>query len=297
MTYLLDDTAKFPISNDKGPPSLEEYTRACSDAVDEAHKEWSVAQRTRNATVSTGFIGDNRLLSILWTQSFDDLIVADDCKNNNNNDGTPKFEDLLSSLKDIFQSGDIEKHAKEWDATFAGAKLLGKLTDREDDDTLLVHWKFNAPPLTGRDMLYVVHRLKEEEPSQNSTDGKDNNTTTIDNDDSNKPNFVLRLTYAYASVSEEWVKKHCNGGKIDCTQKQRVRALNCYPSCDRITVYRDKSKMRIVLDHLMTTDIGGWVRPFCFNNLFKKKLIQANAHECEAMRDYVLSLPQKYYES
>ena len=47
---------------------------------------------------------------------------------------------------------------------------------------------------------------------------------------------------------------------------------------------------RIQLDHLMTTGIGGWVPTVCFNHLFKSALIEANAHESEAMRDYVLSL-------
>ena len=47
---------------------------------------------------------------------------------------------------------------------------------------------------------------------------------------------------------------------------------------------------RIQLDHLMTTGIGGWVPTLCFNHLFKSALIEANAHESEAMRDYVLSL-------
>ncbi|EJK66847.1 hypothetical protein THAOC_12187, partial [Thalassiosira oceanica] len=78
---------------------------------------------------------------------------------------------------------------------------------------------------------------------------------------------------------------------------KRVRALNCFPSCDRITAYRDgQGRAKVQLDHLMTTGVGGWIGPLCFNNLFKKALIQANAHESEAMREYALLLCQSNKE-
>jgi len=123
-------------------------------------------------------------------------------------------------------------------------------------------------------MLYLVHRLEEEEETN---DGR-----------------ILRLTYAYASVNDDWVVSNI-GTEVEYTSEDanRVRAFNCYPSCDRITVYKDKlsgSGTKITVDHLMTTHLGGWIGPFCFNNLFKKALIQANVHECEAIREYVLSL-------
>jgi len=51
--------------------------------------------------------------------------------------GSSSLEDLLSNLKDLFSSDDLGKHAKEWDATFAGANRLGKLS--ENGDTILVH--------------------------------------------------------------------------------------------------------------------------------------------------------------
>jgi hypothetical protein len=112
--------------------------------------EWQIEERTKNATVSTGFIGDNKLSSYLWTQSFDTIT-----ENENDYGGSAlEFEDILSNLKEIFIASEkYIAHAKKWDATFAGASLMGKLSDKED----LVHWKFDAPPLRGRDMLFVAY--------------------------------------------------------------------------------------------------------------------------------------------
>ena len=273
-SYILDDKARFPGTTN---PSIDDYARACSKAVDEALEKWPVAQTTENATVSTGFLGDKKFRSTLWTQSFDVSTREED-------NGTPSLEELLSNLQDIFSSDDLEKHAKEWDTTFAGARIVEKLSKNENgnvnDDTILVHWKFNASPLAGRDMLYLVHKLEEE---------KD------DNNNNNKNGRVLRLTYAYASVSDGWVKEN-TGKEVDYSINndgvKRVRSFNCYPSCDRITIYNtdEKSTKKITVDHLLTPELAGGIVPFMFNNVFKKALIQQNAHESEAMREYVLSL-------
>mmetsp|Transcript_22922 Transcript_22922/g.48327 ORF Transcript_22922/g.48327 Transcript_22922/m.48327 type:complete len:276 (-) Transcript_22922:216-1043(-) len=271
MTHILDDKAKFPSTN----ASIEEYAQACSDAVDEALAEWPVVETTENATVSTGFIGDNKLRSTLWTQSFD--VVKE--QNADGSDGSLLvLEDLLPNLKDIFWNDDVGKHAKEWDATFAGASLVGKLSETSDDDTtILVHWKFDASPLAGRDMLYLVHRREEKKGYTKHSDR------------------TIRWTYAYASVSDEWAKNTIGKEAAYGRERRRGRASNCYPSCDRITVAFDEtpgSGIKITVDHLMTTDVGGWIGPFCFNHLFKKALVRANVHECEAMREYALSLCQ-----
>ena len=238
MSFILDDKSKFPGTNQ----SIAEYARACSHAIDEALKEWPIAETTKNAKVSTGFVGDNELLSTLWTQSFE-VVGTEDKDNSIGNSSS--LEDLLSNLKDLFLSDDLGKHAKEWDATFAGANILGKLS--ENGDTILVHWKFNASPLKGRDMLYLIHRLEEEEETN---DGR-----------------ILRLTYAYASVNDDWVVSNI-GTQVEYTSEDenRVRAFNCYPSCDRITVYKDKlsgSGTKITVDHLMSsqppTIRGVWI--------------------------------------
>ena len=61
-SYRLDETANFPQSTAR---TIEDYARACSKAVDEAVEEWPIVATTENARVSTGFVGDNRLMSTL----------------------------------------------------------------------------------------------------------------------------------------------------------------------------------------------------------------------------------------
>ena len=264
MAFILDDEASFPKPN----ASIEEYARACSNAVDEAVAKWPVVETTENATVSTGFIGDNKLRSTLWTQSFD--VVTS--KDNKDAEGQIVLEDLLSSFKDIFSSDDLAKHATEWDATFAGADIVAKLA--ENDKTNVVRWRFDASPLSSRDLLYLIHRLEE------TTDEKN-------------PKQILRWTYGYASVSDEWVKE-TTGNEVNYAEgENRIRSFNCFPSCDRMTVYMDdpsSGTAKVTVDHLLTTDLAGQVGPFLFNNFFKKAAIQASAHESEAMRMYALSL-------
>lgn len=261
---MLDDKASFPRTN----ASIEEYSRACSEAVDEALAEWPVVETTENGKVSTGFIGDNKLRSILWTQSFDVAMG----ENSAESDGNLLLDNLVSGFKDIFLSDDLAKHAKEWDATFAGVDTVAKLS--ENDETILVRWKFDASPLSSRDLLYLIHRLEE------TTDEKN-------------PQQILRLTYAYASVSDEWVQE-TTGNQVNYTDgEDRIRSLNCFPSCDRITVYTKdpySGTAKVTVDHLLTTDLGGRIGPFLYNNFFKTALIQASAHECEAMRKYAVSL-------
>ncbi len=264
MTYILDGKANFPKPN----ATIEEYARACSEAVDEAEANWPVVETTENAKVSTGFIGNNKLRSTLWTQSFDVITGKSDTVD----DDRVELKDLLSSFQDIFSSDDLEKHATEWDATFVGADLVARLS--ENDETILVRWKFDASPLSSRDLLYLIHRLEE------TTDEKN-------------PKQILRLTYAYASVSDEWVKE-TTGNQVNYTDgENRIRSFNCFPSCDRITVCMDdpsSGAAKVKIDHLLTTDLGGQIGPFVFNNFFKRALIQASSHEAEAMRNYALSL-------
>ena len=56
----------------------------------------------------------------------------------------------------------MAKHSAEWDSTFEDARVLGKLSDKND---ALVHLKFAASPLSSREILYVVNRRKEGPPS------------------------------------------------------------------------------------------------------------------------------------
>ncbi|EJK64986.1 hypothetical protein THAOC_14221, partial [Thalassiosira oceanica] len=198
------------------------------------------------------------------------------------------LDDLLSNLKDLFLSEDSFKHAREWDSTFEDAKIMKRFSDKD----ILVHWKFKASPLSGRDMLYIVTELHEEGPPPSKSNPNDNEGSD---------QWVDRWMYAYASVSDDWAKNPSGEDSVGSIEIEdggkRVRALNCFPSCDRITAYRDgQGRAKVQLDHLMTTDVGGWIGPLCFNNLFKKALIQANAHESEAMREYALLLCQSKKE-
>jgi len=46
----------------------------------------------------------------------------------------------------------------------------------------------------------------------------------------------------------------------------------------------------------MTTNVGGWIGKNVYNHCFKKALIQANLHEAEAMRNYILKLCREKQE-
>jgi hypothetical protein len=232
----LDAEANFPNH------TLVEYCTACSNAVDTALATFQTASNTAHATVAHGFVDDNRLLSMFWTTTFQ----APDPQ-------------LLPHLHSLFHSKDLKTHALQWDNTFHDCAVLGTLpntgnTGDLSTDPLLVHWQFNAAPLSGRDMLYVVS-TKEEQPTKNDA-------------------WVKRTTYAYASVTEEWVH-NATEKDTHIQYTGRVRSKNTFPSCDRVTIFKD----RVQLDHLMTTDIGGWVSPCCFNHLFKSALVEANKHE------------------
>ena len=252
-SVLLDTASNAPST------TLSSYCTKCSNAVTKALTDWKPIRETANAQISHGYIEDNTLISMLWTTTY-----------------VNPPSNLIQHLKDLFigDNETLKKHALEWDATFHDAELLGKITDVAvagqglTTAPLLIHWQFNATPLAGRDMVYVVS-AKEDIPSP-------------------KDDWISRTTYAYASVHDEWIETVLINKSVPTTG--RVRSMNCFPSCDRVTVYKDG---RVQIDHLMTTSIGGWVPTCCFNNLFKSALIDANCHESEAMRKYALSLCTK----
>ena len=244
-TILLDGASNFPNK------TLEEYCVACSTACDTALAEWDTVRETPTSSVSHGFVHDNALISMFWTTTFPN----------------PPPQ-LLHHLDDLFNGENLKKHAMEWDATFHDCTVLGKIHSNTIDTTpsLLVHWQFNAAPLAGRDMVYIVSS-KEDTPSSTDT-------------------WTKRITYAYASVEDALIQT-VTKKDTPVENTGRVRAMNCFPSCDRVTVFKDGTAQ---LDHLMTTNIGGWVPTVCFNHVFKSALIDANVHESEAMRKYVLKL-------
>ena len=66
-----------------------------------------------------------------------------------------------------------------------------------------------------------------------------------------------------------------------------VRSRNLEPSVDRVRILEDAGE--IVLDHLMTTELCGWIPNCAYNHILKPALIDAYAHEAEALRACVLS--------
>jgi len=327
---------------------LEDYSQKCSDAVDEALSDWPIIARSaggaggnnndsHNATVRTGFVGDNVLRSTLWRQSFEVIAKKQDQDNRtsslgsihesstfsvteNEQDDTkqPLYkDDLLDALQSIFSSPDLATHASEWDQTFVNASVVDcGAKDR------LVHWTFQASPLAKRDMLYVIHEDRQEittRPSnvrQSALTSACARTSSLSNSSSIGSSVYdteLQITYAYASIRDEWVRQKglVHPASLADTKKRRkglVRAFNCFPSCDRVTVFRHRKRQgkrhsgneettyTITVDHLMTTNVGGWIGKNVYNHCFKKALIQANLHEAEAMRNYILKLCREKQE-
>ena len=99
----------------------------------------------------------------------------------------------------------MAKHSAEWDSTFEDARVLEKLSD---DNNALVHLKFAASPLSSREMLCVVHRHEEGPPStpqcknEKKEGGADGDVGGGVGDD-----WVLWLTFAYASVGDKWTRE------------------------------------------------------------------------------------------
>ena len=250
-SILLDATAGGDYTDGM---SLREYSSRCSEQVDAA-RLWNVvhgaAHRPEDGIVRFGRVrgeGACEYNSTMWTTEW--------------NVPAERADALLRTLDDVFKSGDIAKHAKEWDQTFVRASILA-----DTHDGKLVSWDFAAAPLWGRDLLYMISSTEEE-------------------DQSDKQKRVL--TYSYASVSDAWAEKLI---EAPVPSTGRVRATILFPSCDRVTVCKNEDgTTKIVLEHLMTTAVGGWIGPCLFNSCFKAPLIQANAHECRAMREYVESI-------
>lgn len=341
---------------------LEDYSKRCSSVIDKALSDWPIVARSdiagasdnasNNATVRTGFVGDNSLRSTLWRQSFEAVSNVSKSKPNSlgaiaesssvsesidGNEEQPLYkEDVMDALQSIFSSLDIAKHANEWDQTFVDANVV----DCGPND-LLIHRIFKASPLAKRDMLSVIHESRKEmrqlqsnyrhsagsnasgtsnrssassRSSSSSNDGTGKNvprpsltsSNPLINDDNITSLVELQITYAYASIREDWVRQNglVNPASIttekDSKDQKFKRAFHRFPSCDRVTVFRHRKRVRrgkrsssstvsedtftIVVDHLMTTDAKVvFKKP-------KKALIKENLQEAEAMRDYVLKL-------
>lgn len=232
--------------------SLLEFAVRCSAEVDAAVAAWPVAGTTPDGTgvVRCGRAagGDAARLSIMWSQDLPD----------------PTGQ-LRAAIKSMCQSDQLGEHAGQWDQTFAGVELLGNVTggdtsaaggERLEAPPSVVHWKFNAAPLSDRDLVYVIAAAVTESGAQ--------------------------VTYGYASVRDGWVASVL-GKPVPGTG--RVRSRNLFPSCDRVTTLADG---QVRIEHLITTSIGGWIPRAVFNTVFKPKLIEANVHEAAAFKEHAL---------
>lgn len=268
-TILLDSCSGGDFTD--GMP-LAEYASRCSEQVDLASL-WKVesgeAHKPQDGIVRVGRVqgdGSSPYISTMWTTQWD-LSV----------DQTRYADALLRALDDVFQSERLADHAKTWDNTFVRACVLANLSEKtlHKDHALLVSWDFKAAPLWGRDLLYMIAAIE--------CNGRDKSGT--------KRKDTQVFTYSYASVNDEyWVEL---AGKPQ-RESGRVRAQILFPSCDRVTVEtKEDGGKKIILDHLMTTSVGGWVGPCIFNSFFKAPLIQANIHECAALREYIESCAEK----
>jgi hypothetical protein len=87
------------------------------------------------------------VISMMWVQEFEE-----------------ESDGLVShALTSMFNSEDIAVHATKWDATFKGADILKDFGDglsKESPSTRLVHWRFNASPLAGRELVYLIASKK-----------------------------------------------------------------------------------------------------------------------------------------
>ena len=264
--------------DDAGTPegwSLSRYARECSTAVDVAAAEWPISRTVGRTgdTVRVGYAAGSSHLSVMWTHVFPARRAA---------------VSILAAIKAMCVGANLAAHAPAWDSTFDGAEILGKLASSrckppregdssddggsgDDDDALVVRWHFNAPPLAKRELLYAIATRREKETAQ--------------------------TTYAYASVTDAWASialrravPQANVTTAVQPQKKRVRCWNNFPSCDRVTVLPDGA---VLLEHMITTRIGGWIPRACFNVIFRSALIDASVHECAAFAQYAEELAER----
>lgn len=205
--------------------------------MDWIETHWKPKVRTDfGADIYVGRLPDQSIISTMWVQEF----------------ATPT-EKQKAKILSMYNDPSVGQGAEKWDSTFLGANLLA--TAKVDSRiSLLVSWRYQAPPLAARELLYLVHQ------QQDSSS----------------------LTIGYPSVSKRWVKKHWN---IKDWSTGFVRSKNRFPSCDRIEVIEAGKKLRIA--HLMTTDIGGWFSPTIVRLFLQKTLLSTYIKEARRFREHV----------
>lgn len=141
----------------------------------------------------------------------------------------------------------LDKSA-EWDKTFLEGQILEKMTIEHEGQQIpgfYLRWCFDAGPMKARELLYVS-LLKRITEKQ--------------------------IICCYFSIEDE---------ARPCPSKY-VRAFNWSPSFDRAT---DLGNGKLVIDHCMTTNLGGSLPNWVWNNLFHGAVASAYVKEAKHLRD------------
>ena len=143
---------------------LGDWLDRANQAVDAALTAWRpVAIAKNGARVFAGKIEGSPTISMLWQQEFD---VCDQ-----------------AVLLDVFHNHhNMEAHATVWDHTYQGSDTLSHLPPVSESDCSVhaVHWKFNASPLSQRELLFLSAR-KSMDPEGNT------------------------IVFGYPTVSDKWL--------------------------------------------------------------------------------------------
>lgn len=162
-------------------------------------------------------------------------------------------------LRELFHSKQMGAHATSWDTTFRGCTVLADVPGQTEKSTSAIHWRFSAPPLARRELVYLIAEQDFESEAG-----------------------VKRTLYGYISVSDQWLND-VTGCVVE--QSNHVRSANMFPTCDRLTVLDGGRLLRV--EHLMTTKLSGLIPSWAYNTLFSAALKKANAHEADLVKAYV----------
>lgn len=174
-----------------------------------------------------------------------------------------EWEQTVNGVKvDAFLDMNLRRMAEQaaqWDTTFLEAEYLADHGTPADLSRFarLVRWRFRAAPLQDREMLYIVV------PHGGGTS-------------------------AGAADGGPWMVSYISvrGARFPVAAGY-ARARNCVPSfdlCEPVSgSVGDDDALRV--QHCMTTDIGGRVPNWVWNNVFKSAVLGQNAVEAAHVRD------------
>ena len=227
---------------------------------------WPVASVTKNAEVRLGRFDGSPVISLMWSQSFPLRYLA--------------------RLREFLGADKLGFYAAKWDQTYVTSEVLwdgsresvwAEAADLSTEEAQrqrawLVRYEFSGGfPLCQRDLLYLIIEKEYRKEYRAATKAKETE--------------LAELVYSYPSVSQSYAVRGLGVPPAALARRAPVRSRNLDPSVDRIRVEGDK----VVLDHLMTTELCGWVPNCAYNHVLRSALIGAYAHEAEALRACVMS--------